>query len=239
MGSDLKKIAIMQPYLFPYIGYFQLVNAVDTFVFYDDVNFIKGGWINRNNILINGKRKLITVPCIKPSQNKLINQVYLDPNKKTVNSILKSIDLAYKKAPYYSDVFPLIYNFLSAYDKPTVSELAIDSVLLVVDYLNLKSNFKKSSKDYSDSSRLKKDNRLIEISKTAGASIYINPIGGVELYSKKRFEEEGITLNFIESGLINYTQYKNEFVPNLSIIDVMMFNSPQQIKEMLNQYILI
>jgi len=217
MGADLKKIAIMQPYLFPYIGYFQLVNAVDTFVFYDDVNFIKAGWINRNNILINGKRKLITVPCKKISQ----------------------IELAYKKALYFNEVFPLIYNLLSAYNKPTISELAIDSVLLAANYLNLKPDFKKSSKDFPNSSKLKKDNRLIEISKLAGAGIYVNPIGGVELYSKKKFKEEGITLNFVESGLINYKQYENEFVPNLSIIDVMMFNSPQQIKEMLNQYKLI
>jgi len=239
MGADLKKIAIMQPYLFPYIGYFQLVNAVDTFVFYDDVNFIKAGWINRNNILINGKRKLITVPCKKISQNKLINEVFLDPSPKILHNILRSIELAYKKALYFNEVFPLIYNLLSAYNKPTISELAIDSVLLAANYLNLKPDFKKSSKDFPNSSKLKKDNRLIEISKLAGAGIYVNPIGGVELYSKKKFKEEGITLNFVESGLINYKQYENEFVPNLSIIDVMMFNSPQQIKEMLNQYKLI
>src|SRR5690606_3799363 len=99
------KIAIMQPYLFPYLGYFQLINAVETFVFYDDVNFIKRGWINRNQILVDNKAALFTVPLKKASQNKLINEIDMAIDEKWLSQFFKTIEQNYKNAPYFDDTF--------------------------------------------------------------------------------------------------------------------------------------
>ena len=102
------KIAIMQPYFFPYLGYWQLMNIVDKFVIYDDVNYIKRGWINRNRILVEGKPFYIHVPVMKASQNKIINEMEVFVDSSLRKKELKTIELAYKKAPFFDSVYPLI-----------------------------------------------------------------------------------------------------------------------------------
>lgn len=235
------KLAIMQPYLFPYIGYFQLINAVDKFIFYDDVNYIKKGWINRNRILVNHKDYLFTLPLKSPSQNKLINQTeiyqseYISWRKKYFNTI----ELSYKKAPYFEQVFDLIQNCIKENELYNISDIAINSIINVCSFLGLKSKFEISSKLFADNKDLKKAKRLIDICKKNYAKIYINPLGGKRLYSKEDFKKEGIDLFFIKTKDIVYKQFENEFVANLSIIDVMMFNSKEEVTKMLNEYQLI
>lgn len=235
------KLAIMQPYIFPYIGYFQLIKSVDTFVFYDDVNFIKGGWINRNKILVNDKEFMFTISLSNPSSFTLISETLICEKKIRRNNVklLKSIEQSYRKAPYFKLVFPLIDDFFTSFDKTTISEFAIDSVKLVSNYLNLKTEFKKSSLNFDKTKGLDKAERLIAISKKEEAIYYINPIGGLDLYDKKEFDSKGVKLNFLKSKPIEYKQFNNKFKPWLSIIDVMMFNSKKQILEMLNEYELI
>jgi len=227
------KIGIMQPYLFPYIGYYQLINAVDTFVIYDDVNYIKQGWINRNRILVNGIENMFSIPLKGgPSQSKKINEMeFADQNR---SKLLKTIEQAYKKAPYFSEAYPLITNILT-YEESNLAKFICNSINMVIEHLEINTRILVSSEIKKNNS-LKGADRGIDICKQLKATIYINAIGGQELYTKENFAENGLILNFIESKPIVYHQFKNQFIPWLSIIDVMMFNSLEKIKEMLNNY---
>lgn len=229
------KIAIMQPYLFPYIGYFQLINAVDTFVFYDDVNFIKRGWINRNQILIDNKAALFTVPLKKASQNKLINEIETAIDEKWLSQFFKTIEQNYKNAPYFKETFQLLKKVFEK-KQAKISSIAIDSVLQISKYLKLNTQFEVSSVAYPDSVNFSKAERLIAICKEKGYNHYINPSGGKELYQKNTFKKEGINLVFIENELVPYKQFENKFVKGLSIIDVLMFNTLEETMKLMSQY---
>ena len=228
------KIAVMQPYFFPYIGYWQLINSVDIFIIYDDVNFIKRGYINRNNILINNVKHLFTLALIKSSQNKKINEILIGKNNK---KILRTIEQSYLKAPFFHDIFPIIEDIFSNKEKD-LSKFLGNSLQIFSKYLDINTKFEYSSMIMNDKS-LQAQDRLIEISKILNATDYINAIGGEQLYDKNAFSDAGINLSFIQTKLINYKQFNNKFIPNLSIIDVMMFNSKEDIKEMLKKYTLV
>ena len=225
------KIAVMQPYFFPYIGYWQLINSVDIFIIYDDVNFIKRGYINRNNILINNVKHLFTLALIKSSQNKKINEILIGENNK---KILRTIEQSYLKAPFFHDIFPIIEDIFSNKEKD-LSKFLGNSLQIFSKYLDINTKFEYSSMIMNDKS-LQAQDRLIEISKILNATDYINAIGGEQLYDKNAFSDAGINLSFIQTELINYKQFNNKFIPNLSIIDVMMFNRKEDIKEMLKNY---
>ncbi len=236
----MKKLAIMQPYIFPYIGYFQLINAVDKFVFYDDVNFIKQGWIARNQYLNKNEASYFVIPLDSASSFRSINEIKVDQNKYSFwrNKILKALKQNYGKAPYYAVTYELIDEILSK-DNRYISQLAMSSVRRVCQSLNIKTDFELSSEAYPATVQLGRIERIIELCKRNQSESYINAIGGTELYQKEEFEKWGIRLNFLKTGNIEYNQFKNSFVPNLSIIDVMMFNSPAEIRKMLNNYQLI
>ncbi|WP_417857403.1 WbqC family protein [Xanthomarina gelatinilytica] len=229
------KIAIMQPYLFPYLGYFQLIHAVDTFVFYDDVNFIKRGWINRNQILIDNKAALFTVPLKKASQNKFINEIETSLDEKWLTQFFKTIEQNYKNAPFFHETFGILKKVFEN-EHTKIAKLAIESVLQISNYLQLETQFEISSIDYPTTIGLSKAERLIAICRENKSEHYVNPSGGKELYSKNTFNKECITLSFIENELLPYTQYENEFVKGLSIIDVLMFNSVEETKILLSNY---
>jgi hypothetical protein len=231
------KLALMQPYLFPYVGYYQLISSVDKFVFYDDVAFIKQGWINRNNLLLNKQRHLFFVPIKGISSFIKISETEIDYKYDWTKKILRTFEQSYKKAPYFENVLPIIKNVLSS-KKVTISEMAKDSLTQVSSYLELKTIFEKTSTVYNNQ-HLKGKERVIDICIKEKASHYINPIGGQELYSKEDFTSHNLQLNFIKTRSIEYKQFENEFVPWLSIIDVLMFNSKEQVLTILNQYDLI
>lgn len=230
------KLAIMQPYLFPYIGYFQLINAVDKFVLLDDVNFINRGWINRNRILVNGREYLFTVPIKKASQNKLILECELS-DELWQNKFLKTIEMHYKKAPYYNDVYPLIAEIVNNNQK-NLSLFILSHIQKIFKFLNLKINVIPTSSVYKTLD-LKAQEKIIEICKIEKATEYINPIGGTELYDKNRFLQENTMLFFLKTKEIKYTQFNSNFIPWLSIIDLLMFNSKQTVVGFLDQYNLI
>lgn len=234
------KIAVMQPYFFPYIGYFQLINAVDKFIFYDDVNFIKQGWINRNRILVNNKDLIFSIPIQNISSYSKINETVISKRQfeKWYSKFIKTIINSYSKAPYFNKVISLI-EFVFSGEHNKISLLAIKSVIEVCKYLDLKINFELSSEKYSDNYGMNKADRLIDICKRNNCLEYINPIGGMKIYSKEEFAEKGIDIKFLSTNKIEYQQFLNEFVPNLSIIDVMMFNSIEEIHKMLDDYELI
>lgn len=231
------KLAIMQPYIFPYIGYFQLIKAVDKFVIYDDVNFINRGWINRNRILVNGKDSLFTIPLKEASQNKLINEIEVNWDDAWKSKWLKTLEQSYKKAPYFQQVRPIIEQTLGQ-EKIIFSEIIVENLKLINAYLGITTEIIPSSAIYQNI-ELKAQTRILDICLQEKANHYINPIGGIELYQKEVFEEKGMQLNFIKSKPVQYPQLKNDFVPWLSILDVLMFNSVEQIQTFLDSYELV
>ena len=229
------KVAIMQPYFIPYIGYFQLINEADKFVILDDVQYINRGWINRNRILMNNKDLMLTLPIKKSARNLNINQKFLVSDfKNETLKLMKSFYYAYHKAPYYNEIEKELYDIFS-YNNLNVSEFISYSLKVICKYLDIETLIYTSSKINKNES-LKKQDKIIDINKIMNSTNYINPIGGTQLYSKAIFEENNIVLNFIKTENIIYKQYDNKFIPDLSIIDVIMFNSKEKVKELLTEY---
>ncbi len=229
----------MQPYFIPYIGYFQLINAVDKFVIYDDVNYINRGWVNRNQVLINGKPSMITVPLKDASQNKHINEIEVTSDEKWKEKMLRTIELAYKKAPFFSEVFSVFKKNLYS-DYLTISQLNLGSIKFVCEYLEINTIVDVSSSIYNNQI-LSGQERILDICIKERANHYINPIGGIELYDKAYFNLSGVNINFLKSNPIEYCQTNNRtnFVQNLSILDVLMNNGKYEIKSFLSNYKLI
>ena len=232
------KLAIMQPYLFPYLGYFQLINAVDKFVISDDVNYIKKGWINRNYILINNNANMFTVPLKKASSNKLIKNIELATSEKWKKKFLKTIQFAYEQAPYFEKVYSIIHEVINT-PADLIIKWHLKSIYLIKKYLDIETEIIESEAKYQNREMNSQD-IIIDICKKEKSSDYINAIGGRKLYDKEYFKNHKINLYFIKTNEdIKYKQFNNKFVPNLSMIDVMMFNSPKKINEMLDNYELI
>ena len=230
------KLGIMQPYYFPYIGYWQLLNAVDEYVIYDDVTFIKGGWINRNRILINGVPKYFNIQMQGASSYKLINEIEISNNKNAVNKNLRTIVAAYSKAPFFDSVYPMIEQILT-YEESILSLYIKKSFDVIMKYLDINTKIIISSA-IEKNNQLKGKDKVIEICKLLGATEYYNACGGRDMYSYEDFKKQGIELSFLHTKDITYKQFNNEFYSNLSIIDVMMFNSREEIKTKLNDYYL-
>lgn len=227
----------MQPYLFPYLGYFQLVNCVDHFVFYDDVSYIKGGYINRNRILVNGQPKYITIPLIAASSNKRINETRICVDHVYVSKTLQKIRQNYSKCDFFDDVFPIVESVFKS-SSEDIAELASLSVRVVSDYLGLSTKFYFSSELKFLRSGSNRTQKILDITQGLGGSIYINSSGGVQLYSKEDFSDSSVTLKFISNKFPEYEQQSNGFVPGLSIIDVLMNNSKLEVLQMLKEYTL-
>ncbi len=228
------KIGCNQPYFFPYIGYWKLINISDIYVISDSMQYIKQGYINRNNMLINGRRHLFTLEVLDAHRSSLINEVKVGRNSR---KILKSIFRAYRRAPYFEEIYPMLEEILLN-DQKNLAKYVGYSIERIVQYLDIDTKIIYLS-DLQGETSLKGEDRVIDMCKRLNSDHYINAIGGQKLYNKENFLKEGIKLNFIKTGDIEYKQFNNEFVPKLSIIDVMMFNSKEEIKEMLNMYELI
>lgn len=227
------RLVIMQPYFFPYIGYFQLMEAADEFVIYDNIQFSKKGWINRNRILVNGTDAYITLPLKKDSDFLDVKDRYLaddwpQERKKMLNRIAES----YRKAPFFNQVFPVIEEAL-LYENRNLFDFILHSLQVTRRYLCITTPLVVSSSINIDHA-LKAEQKVMALCRARQADVYINPIGGVDLYSKLDFEQAGIELKFLKADNIHYPQFKNEFIPYLSIIDVMMFNSRDDIRQHLS-----
>lgn len=218
----------MQPYFLPYIGYFQLINSVETFVVLDDVNFIKKGWINRNQFLVANKSFLFSIPLVKASQNRKINHTLIDSSKNWESQLLKILKENYKKAPYFQDGIALLKKVL-AEKYVTISEFNFKSLKAICNYLQIETRFIDSSMKFNNS-HLKGQDRIIDICTKSKCSDYINPIGGISLYDSEIFKSNNISLYFLNSAPISYPQFSADFIPNLSILDVIMFNSVDEIR---------
>lgn len=255
------KLAIMQPYFMPYLGYFQAIHAVDKYILYSNLSFIKDGWMNRNRILIkDGKVAIINVPLIHKSSNTFIFDIRIDNTRNWNKKLIKSILLNYKGSQYFEDIYPFFekllsksYNFLYQLNADTIIEISrFMGITTPIEFENRNkyreleiqlSNVEKG--DYTDfefmqkTKPIKKVARVLAISAIEKADVFINAIGGQELYDKNEFASYGIDLKFIKTGDINYPQFSKEFVPNLSIIDVLMHNGKEATRQLLNEFTLI
>ncbi|MBI5101819.1 MAG: WbqC family protein [Nitrospirae bacterium] len=224
----------MQPYFFPYLGYWQLIRAADIFVVYDDVTYIKQGYISRNSILINGEAKRITLRLNNAGSYALINHLTVGNNRA---KILKSIEYAYRRAPQFRDVFPVITECVMN-SEDNLAVYLTDSIKAVCAYMKTSTRIIYSSELDKDKD-LRAQDKVINICKILRTSEYINSIGGVSLYNSETFRQHNITLSFLRSKDVRYRQFSGAFVPNLSIIDAMMFNSPDELKVLLDAYDLV
>ena len=231
------KTAVMQPYFFPYLPYWQMLNAVDVFVILDDVNYIKRGYINSNSILINGQPQKFSISIEKPSQNKLISETSLFFPPEERERFLKTITMAYKKAPMFGSFFPILEKVI-LYNERDLTRFISNSFYVICDYLCITTKFILSS-ELDKNPLLKGEQKIIEINKCLGTETYINAIGGQTLYNIENFAKEGINLKFLKTIPCEYVQFKNTYVPNLSLIDVLMFNNKDSAKQLLLKYELI
>jgi WbqC-like protein family len=229
----------MQPYWFPYLGYFQLIHAVDRFVIYDDVQWIKGGWINRNRILMRGQPRYITLPVRRDASLVNINQRTLSPDfDREKSKILQQIRSAYSGAPHFDDVMPLVHECISS-EETHISSFVVNTLRACCTYLGIATPFVLSSK-LAKNAELRGQDKVLDINRVMGATHYVNSIGGMELYDREAFARKGIQLNFMKTGAVAYEQRATpEFVPNLSIIDVMMFNDREKCHALLERYELV
>lgn len=220
------KIAIMQPYFMPYIGYFQLMAAVDSFIVYDNIKYTKKGWVNRNRIQVRGVESLISLPIKKDSD-------YLDISARTLSpafergKLLRQIAGAYRCAPYYRDVMPVLEKIVRE-ESGNLFNYLFQGLITLRDHFGLRCEILVSSTLPADHS-FKSQARVLDLCRVLGADTYINPQGGVALYSPHDFAEQGIVLKYIQPHHWHYPHSGKDFIPWLSIIDVMMFNSRDEI----------
>jgi len=230
-------IGIMQPYLFPYIGCFQLISHCDVFVLHDDVQYISGGWINRNRILVNAKPAWITLPVRADSHSRAINQRCYVIGQGARVKILNKIKAAYHKAKEFEQTFSIIKQIM-AYEETNIADLNAHAINTIATHFKIKTRIVRSSA-IPGLDGLKGIHRVIAICKTLGASEYVNPIGGIDLYSPEPFAEAGIDLHFLRACPLPYSQFAPEFIPYLSIIDVMMHNNSEAIMNRLTEYCIV
>jgi len=220
------KLGIMQPYFFPYIGYFQLIAAVDKFIIYDNIKYTKKGWINRNRMLQNGKDVMFSLPLKSDSDYLTVceRDLATDFNR---DKLLNQIKGAYRRAPYFATTFPLVEEIVRHGDA-NLFRFLHHSIVKTCKYLGITTEIRIASGLAIDHN-LKNQTKVLALCEAVGASTYVNAIGGMELYSKETFRAKGIDLQFIQAKPLEYPQFDNQFVPWLSIIDVMMFNSKKKI----------
>ncbi len=224
----------MQPYFFPYIGYWQLINAVDKYVIADDVNYIKGGWIHRNRILNHDHIQYLGLHISHASQNCLIYEVEIFPDPNHFRDMIRTIEWQYKRAPYFDTVFPKICAMIN-YEEKNLARYLEHQIKSISSYLGIETEFLICS-EIPHNRQLKCQERVIDSCQVLGATEYINAVGGQLLYSRNDFAECGIDLKFLQTEDIRYHQFNDPFAPNLSIIDVFMFNSKEEVQQMLEQY---
>jgi hypothetical protein len=224
------KLSIMQPYFLPYIGYFQLIASTDVFIVYDNIKYTKKGWINRNRMLRDGEPATFSLPLKKASDSLDVRERELsadfDPGK-----LLNQFYTAYRKAPHFNNTWPVIEEILRHQDQNLFGFLH-HSIVRICSHLGITTEIRTSSKIEIDHG-LKNQDKVLALCGAAGASLYVNPIGGMELYSKDDFRAKGVDLRFLRSKELVYPQFRESFVPWLSVLDVMMFHDPNSLRNVI------
>lgn len=231
------KLAIMQPYFMPYIGYFQLIRSADVLVLYDNIKYTKKGWINRNRILQNKAEAMLSLPLKSDSDYLNIDQRSLADNFDRAK-LLRQLEAGYKQAPFFAETWPLLQRIVACEEQNLFGFLH-HSITAICEHLKLRTRIVVSSTIAIDH-QLKSEEKVLALCHKLEATQYINTIGGQELYHRDTFQAQQIQLNFIRSRPLEYAQFGNDFIPWLSIADVMMFNGRDKIiAEVIDAYDLI
>jgi hypothetical protein len=231
-------VSIMQPYFFPYIGYFQLMAACDLFVVFDDAQYINRGWVNRNRILIDGSPQWITMPVATASHDLPILQRQYLPQDRMATRLPQRISGAYRPSPHFVGTMRLVEEIL-AFPQANVADFNINLLRKLSAHLGIDTPIVRTSEMNKDDTFVGGERRVIDICSRLGATAYVNPIGGRTLYSGESFASNGIDLCFLSCEAPPYPQFGSIFVPALSIIDVLMFNDIPAIGRMLREYRLL
>jgi hypothetical protein len=226
------KLAIMQPYFLPYIGYFQLIAAVDVFVIYDNIKYTKKGWINRNRMLLNGQDAMFSLPLKSGSDALDVRDRTLAPDFHP-QKLLNQWQGAYRRAPFFAESFSLLQEIMQFPDA-NLFRFLDHSVRKICAHLGLPAEFRISSTVPIDHALAAQD-KVLALCAATGARTYVNAIGGLELYSREAFRARGIELQFLRSQPFEYAQFGQPFVPSLSILDCLMFNPPDVLRARVRQ----
>lgn len=230
-----RTIAVMQPYLFPYLGYFQLIAAADVFVLGDDLQYVRSGWVNRNRILQGDQARLVTFPLKKDRFDLQINQRQLcDYFSEEAERLIHLIAEAYAQAPYFAQVMPLIER-LMRFPQQNVALYAENAIREICTFLHIRTPIVRSS-ELILGHPADKQERVTRMAHTFEADTFMTPQGGSVIYDRDRFARNGIKVRFFRMDGLTYPQFGAPFVANLSIIDVLMFNCIEQVQQMLPRY---
>jgi hypothetical protein len=254
------KLGIMQAYFFPYIGYYQHIHHVDKFLLYDRVSYIKKKWVNRNLILEKNKIPVyVTIPIKNHKSGQILRDVMINEESKWRDTISRAVYFNYKKAPYFKEIYPIIESVIGI-DETKLSKYCNKSIIDICVYLDIETEIKESSIEYDqleaelfrkppDDSYFclhrpihnysKKTARVLKICELERADVYVNTMGGMDIYQQHDFKENNIDLMFIRSNEIIYSQQRQDFFPNLSIVDVLMHCGKEKTKMLLEKYTLI
>lgn len=234
------KLAIMQPYFFPYLGYFSLIQIADEFILFDTPQYIRHGWIERNRILkLDGEPLYIKVALEKRKRETAIKDIVINNELNWKNKIKAQLDSYKKRAPYFHEVTEII-NQIFKEEYTSIVDLNFNILITICDFLEIRTPIKTWSKmGVNIKAANAPDEWALNICKALNAGSYINPEGGIEFFDKKKYSSSGIGINFLRYKSEEYDQLGNEFVPNLSILDVLMFNSKNETQKMLHNYELI
>ena len=228
-----KRVAAIQPYLFPYVGYFQLMAACDELLLLDDVQYVTRRWINRNRILVNGEPSWITLPVRHACRDLPINERRYAREPLTARRVLHQIEAAYRRAPHLASVLALVDDALTGTDD-NVARINARALALVAGAVGIDTPVVLAS-DTRGNRGLRGEDAIIELCRRRGATAYLNPIGGSGLYDSSRFAAAGLSLEFLQFEAPAYPQFGAPFVPRLSIVDVMMFNALATVRAMITR----
>lgn len=254
------RLAIMQPYFFPYVGYFQVIHAVDKHILHGGLNYLKKGWVNRNRILgPDGRPSYVHAEIRARSSHAKINDIELVPSRQWKDRFLRGISYNYRKSPFFDEVYALIEDVVAG-DTKRLSELNKRSIVSICEFLGIRTTIETDDTGYAPlEARLSKPEtdlrlafpglrltvysrrvvRILEICRQEGANTFVNAIGGTSLYDKGEFRANGVDLYFVETQPFTYPQRTSKFVPDLSIIDALMNCGRAGTGDLLGKYRLV
>lgn len=227
--------AIMQPYFFPYIGYFQLMHAVDVFVVYDDVQYMKGGWINRNRISTNGRPQWLTLPIVKASLVDTINRRHYVLDSYGKAAIKRRLSVSYRDAPCKDAVLPFLTDMID-FSESNVAIYNTHLLSKIAQSLDIDCRIVASSA-LQKPPESKGQERVIDICRQVGANVYINPIGGRELYNATTFAGADIDLSFLQTSVPPVRVADGD--THLSIIDTLLNRGIDGTRALLDDFQLV
>ncbi len=246
------KLAIMQPYFLPYIGAFQLINAVDKYLVYGQVNYRKDGWFHRNRLYLKNRGPVyFYLSMVNASIHKTFNQIFVDETDKWRIKILKFFEHNYRNTPFFDDAHLLLHDIIHCQHE-VLTDFNFHSLKIICNYLGIESKLMidplleqevesvlENSSFLSKEGLDRKSMRVVTICKLMNSERYINPIGGTTLYDKTVFASHGIELSFLQTDKVTYSQSSKEFIPNLSILDVISNCGEDGTKKLLSEYSLV